>query len=81
MGTPASSKLGYGPVLIAIAAVLAIVSVITRPFLFIPIAVMIFLTGARATPSRRMTAPVASLIAVCFVVGAGIAAGTNNPLY
>jgi hypothetical protein len=73
--------MGYGMVLVAISVVLAVVGVVTRPFLFTPIAVIVFLVGARATPSTRQTAPVASLIGICFVVGAAIAAATNNPLY
>jgi hypothetical protein len=81
MDSPASSKMGYGPVLVGIAVLLAIAALITRPFLFTPIAVLVFLTGARATPSRPLTAPIATLIAVCFVVGAAIAVATDNPLY
>jgi hypothetical protein len=80
MDTPAAAPT-YGLVCVGIAVVLAIVAVITRPFLFTPIAVLFFLVGARATPSRTITAPVASFIAACFIVGAGIAAATSNPLY
>jgi hypothetical protein len=70
-----------GMVMVAIAGVLAIVGVITRPFLFEPIAVICVLIAARQSESRRFTMPVALLITVCFIVGAGIAAATSNPLY
>jgi hypothetical protein len=77
----AESGSRMGVVLVVIAVVLAVLAVIMRPFLFTPISVIVFLIGARATPSRTLTSPVASLIGVCFVVGAAIAVATNNPLY
>ena len=68
-------------VLVAAAGVLAIVGLVTRPFLFEPIAAICLLISARQSESRRFTFPVALLVTVCFVVGAGIAAATSNPLY
>lgn len=68
-------------VLVAIAAALAIVGVVTRPFLFEPIAVICVLIAARQSSNRRFAGPVVALITICFVVGAGIAAATSNPLY
>jgi hypothetical protein len=76
-GSPSAAAL----VLTGIAVVLAIVGVITRPFIFEPIAALCLLVAARSTPSRRLTFPVACLITICFVVGAGLAAATSNPLY
>jgi hypothetical protein len=68
-------------VLALIAAILAIVGLVTRPFLFEPIAVICILIAARQSESRRYTGPVVALITVCFIAGAAIAAATNNPLY
>ena len=68
-------------VLVAVAALLGIVGVITRPFLFEPIAVLCIAVAARQIPSSRYTMPVAFLIAVCFFVGAAIAASGSHPLY
>jgi len=68
-------------VLVAIAAILAVVGVVTRPFLFEPIAVICLLIATRQTQSRRLTTPAMLFITVCFVVGAAIAAATSNPLY
>jgi hypothetical protein len=68
-------------VIAALAAVVAIVGLFTRPFLCEPIAALLILIAARQTSSRRWTMPVMLLIVVCFVVGAGIAAATSNPLY
>ncbi len=67
--------------LLVIAAVLAVVGVITRPFLFEPLAVIFVLVSARSTKSRRFTGPVVALITVCFIVGAAIAASGSHPLY
>jgi uncharacterized membrane protein len=68
-------------VLVAIAVVLAIVGVVTRPFLLEPIAVICLLIATRQTESRRFTTPAMLFVTVCFVVGAAIAAATSNPLY
>ena len=70
-----------GMVMVAIAGVLAIVGLVTRPFLFEPIAALCILIAARQTATRRFTFPIALLITVCFITGAGIAAATSNPLY
>ena len=67
--------------LLVVAAVLAVIGVITRPFLFEPLAVICVLISARSTKSRRFTGPVVALITVCFIVGAAIAASGSHPLY
>jgi hypothetical protein len=68
-------------VIVAIAAVLAIVSLITRPFLFGPIAALLCIISTRQTPNPRYTGAVAGLVIVCFFVGAAIAASGSHPLY
>src|SRR5262245_36221989 len=68
-------------VILGIAAVLAIVGVITRPFLFEPIAALLCVVSTRQTPNPRYTGAVAFLIVVCFFVGAAIAASGSHPLY
>jgi uncharacterized membrane protein YoaK (UPF0700 family) len=67
--------------LLGIAVVLSVVGVITRPFLFEPLAVICLLVSARSTQSRRYTGPVVALITVCFILGAAIAASGSHPLY
>jgi hypothetical protein len=68
-------------VLLGLSAVLAVVGVITRPFLFEPLAVILLLVSARSTQSRRYTGPVVALITVCFILGAALAASGSHPLY
>jgi hypothetical protein len=68
-------------VILGIAAVLAIVGLVTRPFLFEPIAALLCIVATRQTPNPRYTGGVAALIIVCFFVGAAIAASGGHPLY
>ena len=67
--------------ILGLAVVLAIVGLITRPFLFEPIAAICCLIATRQTASPRFTRPVAFLITACFFVGAAIAASGSHPLY
>lgn len=68
-------------VILGLAAVLAIVGVITRPFLFEPIAALLCLVATRQTPNPRYTGAVSVFIVLCFFVGAAIAASGSHPLY
>jgi hypothetical protein len=80
-GVDADSGSTVNLVLLGIAVVLAIVGVVTRPFLFEPLAVICLLVSARSTKSRRFTGPVVALITVCFILGAALAASGSHPLY
>lgn len=64
-----------------IAAALGIVGLITRPFLFFPIGLFFLLASAKFSEERRLTAAVASFLAICAIAGAAIAAGFDKPLY
>jgi hypothetical protein len=64
-----------------VAVALAIVGVITRPFLFEPLAGLCLLVSAKGTASRRFTGPGIAVITVCAVLGAGIAVAYSRALY
>ena len=68
-------------VLAAVAAILGIVSIVTRPFLFAPIGLVFLLVSAKLTASQRFTAPAAGVLALGALAGAAIAVGFTNPLY
>jgi hypothetical protein len=67
--------------LIVVAVVLAIVGVITRPFLFEPLAALFLLVSAKGTASRRFTGPGMAVISICAVLGAGLAVAFSHALY
>ena len=68
-------------VLTVVAAALAVASIVTRPFLFAPIATIVMLVAAKMSANRRLTAPVATFIAIAALAGAAIAVGFTKPLY
>ena len=70
-----------GTVLAGLASACGIVSIITRPFLFGPIGLLLLLTSVKLTASRRWTTPAAAIIALGGLPGTAIAAGFTKPLY
>jgi hypothetical protein len=68
-------------VLAGIALVLALVSLAYKPFLFIPMAVILILTASRISDDRRTNGLISFTISVCFVVGAAIAVIYRRALY
>ena len=64
-----------------LAIVLGLIGVVTRPFLFEPIAGILMLIAACNTANQRLTRPGIVLIMICAVVGAGIAAAYSHALY
>jgi hypothetical protein len=68
-------------VLAGLAAVSGIVSIVTRPFLFAPIGMLLLLVSVRMTADRRWTAPAAAIVAFGGLAGAAIAAAFSHPLY
>ena len=64
-----------------VAAVLGIVGIVTRPFLFVPIGLLLLLVAAKLTADRRFTAPAAGILALGALAGAAIAVGFTQPLY
>jgi len=64
-----------------LAIVLAVIGVVMRPFLFVPIAAILMLLAAKQTANQRLTRPGIVLITICAVVGAGIAAAYSHALY
>jgi hypothetical protein len=65
----------------ALAAACGIVSIITRPFLFAPIGLLLLLVSVKLTADRRWTAPAAAIVTLGGLAGAAIAAGFSHPLY
>jgi len=64
-----------------LAAACGIVAIVTRPFLFAPIGLVLLLVSARQSENQRFTLPVASILALGAFAGAAIAAGYGKPLY
>jgi hypothetical protein len=64
-----------------VAAALGIVGIVTRPFLFVPIGLLLLLVAAKLTADRRFTAPAAGILALGALAGAAIAVGFTQPLY
>lgn len=64
-----------------LAIVLAIVGVVTRPFLFVPIAAILMLIASKQTASDRLTRSGIVLIVLCAMAGASIAAAFSHALY
>ncbi len=67
--------------LAVIAAVLGIVGIATRPFLFVPIGLALLLVASKLTPERRFTVPAAGILSLAAIAGAAIAVGWSQPLY
>jgi hypothetical protein len=67
--------------LAVVAAVLGIVGIATRPFLFVPIGLLFLLVAAKLTPERRFTVPAAGILSLGALAGAAIAVGFSQPLY
>lgn len=67
--------------LTVVAVALAVVGVITRPFLFEPLAALCLLVSAKGTASRRFTGPGIAVITVCAVLGASLAVAFSHALY
>jgi hypothetical protein len=68
-------------VIAALAAVSGIVAIVTRPFLFAPIGMLLLLVSVKLTADRRWTAPAAAIVALGGLTGAAIAVGFTKPLY
>jgi hypothetical protein len=71
----------WGSVVAGLAAACGITSIITRPFLFGPIGLLLLLTSVKLTADRRWTTPAAAIIALGGLAGTAIAAGFTKPLY
>jgi hypothetical protein len=67
--------------LTVVAAVLGVVAIVTRPFLFAPLGVICLCVAAVMSSNRRLTVPVAVFLAVGALAGAAIAVGFTKPLY
>lgn len=67
--------------LAAVAAILGIAAIVTRPFLLAPIGLIVLLVSAKLTANQRYTAPAAGVLAIGALAGAAIAVGYTNPLY
>jgi hypothetical protein len=63
------------------AAGLGIVTIVTRPFLFAPIAVLILLLTTKLTADRRLTGAAAAIVTAGAFAGATIAIWFTKPLY
>ena len=63
------------------AAALGIVSIVTRPFLFVPIGLLCLLVAAKLTADRRFTAPATAILALGALAGTAVAVGFTQPLY
>ena len=64
-----------------LAIAVAILGVVTRPFLFEPIAAILLLVASKQTEDRRLTFPGIVLITICAVLGAALAAVGGHALY
>ena len=71
----------WGSVVTVLSAACGITSIITRPFLFGPIGLLLLLASVKLTADRRWTTPAAAIIALGGLAGAAIAAGFTKPLY
>jgi hypothetical protein len=78
-GSPDDKPLWNGVAVLAV--VIAIVGVITRPFLCEPIAAILMLVAAKQNKDQRFTLPGIVLITVCAITGAALAAAFSHPLY
>jgi hypothetical protein len=70
-----------GSALAAAAGALGIVGIITRPFLFVPIGLLLLAVAAKVTDERRVTLLAAGVLALGALAGAAIAVGFTKPLY
>ena len=61
--------------------VLAVIGVVIRPFLFIPIAAILMLIASKQTANQRLTRPGIVLITICAVLGAALASAYSHALY
>jgi glucan phosphoethanolaminetransferase (alkaline phosphatase superfamily) len=80
-GGGASRGKQVGRILAFIAFALAIVSIFVWPFLFAPIAALLVLIAAKMSDDARLTTVTATMISVCFVIGAAVAVLTRRALY
>jgi hypothetical protein len=71
----------WASVLAVVSGACGITSIITRPFLFGPIGLILLLISAKLTANRRLTAPVAAIVALGGFAGTAIAVGFTKPLY
>ena len=71
----------WATVLAVVSGACGITSIITRPFLFGPIGLLLLLISVKLTANRRLTTPVAAIVALGGFAGAAIAVGFTKPLY
>jgi hypothetical protein len=71
----------WASVLAVVSAAFGITSIATRPFLFGPIGFLLLMVAVKLSANRRLTAPVAAIIALGGFAGAAIAVGFTKPLY
>ena len=78
---PPVSRTTVPNILTAAAAALGIVSIITRPFLFAPIGMVLLMIAVRQSQDKRYTGMAAVVLSVGALAGAAIAAGYSKSLY
>ena len=71
----------WASALAVVSGACGITSIITRPFLFGPIGMVLLLISVKLTANRRLTAPVAAIVALGGFAGTAIAVGFTKPLY
>jgi hypothetical protein len=61
--------------------VLAVIGIVTRPFLFEPIAAILMLLASKQTANQRLTRPGIVFVMLSAIAGAAIAASYSHALY